>query len=271
MVKIFTMVKDEVDIIKEWVIYHGCLFGWNNIYVIDNYSTDGTYEELLKFKDLIHIERQPDYKKKGLYMTELFKKYCTNEEPLGFPIDIDEFICYLEPNSNEVTFDKDLINNYIKNLPESRVYKANYLTVYPNKPGGNNNAVCEIDYAKYDDYGASAKSFINKRYFHDVIDHGNHIHCRDYLMTNIVLVHYHRRNNEQIRKKILNNVIGLGYPDDLNQLKHIIQTTPIIDGCHHIHAYISILENTYQIEYYKNTPGWISIKPLKQRVIDGFF
>ena len=49
MVKIFTMVKDEVDIVNDWIIYHASMFGYDNIYVIDNYSTDGTYELLQKY------------------------------------------------------------------------------------------------------------------------------------------------------------------------------------------------------------------------------
>jgi len=42
------MVKDEVDIIDDWVIYHGSMFGFPNIFVIDNFSSDGTYEKLLE-------------------------------------------------------------------------------------------------------------------------------------------------------------------------------------------------------------------------------
>ena len=48
LVKVFTMVKDEVDIIDDWVIYHGSMFGFSNIFVIDNFSSDGTYEKLLE-------------------------------------------------------------------------------------------------------------------------------------------------------------------------------------------------------------------------------
>ena len=40
MTKIFTMVKGEVDIVNEWVLYHGSLFGFQNLYVIDNLSKD---------------------------------------------------------------------------------------------------------------------------------------------------------------------------------------------------------------------------------------
>ena len=43
-IKIFTMVKDENDIIREWIIYHAELFGYENIFIIYNYSTVGTFE-----------------------------------------------------------------------------------------------------------------------------------------------------------------------------------------------------------------------------------
>ena len=56
MVKIFTMVKGEVDIVKDWVLYHGSLFGYNNLYIIDNYSQDGTYETLLDLKNKYNIK-----------------------------------------------------------------------------------------------------------------------------------------------------------------------------------------------------------------------
>jgi hypothetical protein len=273
MVKIYTMVKDEVDIVRDWVIYHGCLFGWNNVYVIDNYSTDGTYESLLEFKDLINISREADYKRKGDCMTELIKKHSTENDTLAFPIDIDEFVVYCDKNSNEVIFNKELILNYINNLPPCRVYKANYIMTSPNNKNGNSRAPAEIDYGNYSDYGASAKSFINTKYFHGVIDHGNHIHCNDYHLTNLVLVHYHVRNFEQLRKKSLNNIIGLGYQSDLQSLKNTLINCPNIAGFHHIHTQINIQENNYSLPYEENPnpDTHFSLKQLKERIIGGFF
>jgi hypothetical protein len=267
------MVKDEVDIIRDWVIYHGSLFGFNNIYVIDNFSTDGTYEELMKFNDLINITRKPDYKKKGDYMTELIRTYSYGNDTIAFPIDIDEFIVYFDKNSKEVIFDKNLINNYINNLVISRVYKANYIMTIPNNKNGNLRAPAEIDYGEYSDYGASAKSFINTKYFNENIDHGNHINCNDYHLTNIVLVHYHVRNFEQLKKKNINNIVGLGYPTDLASLKKLIKDVPNLAGFHHIHSYINILENKYSIPYYENYDlnRHILIKSLKDRILGGFF
>jgi hypothetical protein len=273
MVKIFTMVKDEVDIVRDWVIYHGCLFGWNNIYVIDNFSTDGTYEALLEFKHLIYITRREDYRKKGEYMTELMKTFCNNNEPICFPIDIDEFIVYLKPNSKEISVDKKLINDYIKKLPVHQVYKANYVIVNPKTPDGHKRATTEIEYGKYADYKNAAKSFVDIRHFKGSIDHGNHIACDNYLLTNIVLVHYHERNIEQMNKKSRNNVIGLGYPIDLNGLKNLHKNTPNCMGLHHVITQISIQEKKYKLHHNANPnpSSNISVIPLKKIIISGYF
>ena len=271
MVKLFTIVKDECDIVREWIIYHGSMFGWNNIYVIDNYSTDGTYEIIQEFKDLIHISREPDYRKKGEYMTNLINTYCNGDESIAFPLDIDEFIVYYEKDSKEVSIDKSQINNYINNLPHARVYKANYLNPILTNENGYDVACKELDYAGYCDMGNHAKSFVNKKYFNGVIDHGNHLYCNDYHLTNIVLVHYHCRNIEQIKKKIVNNVVGLGY--NINNLHEIISNRPHCEGNHHIRNLIKINENTYKLPYNENPDpnNSILIKPLKDRIIGEFF
>ena len=45
-IKVLTMVKNEEDIIEYWINYHGTIFGYRNIYIVDNYSDDGTYEKI---------------------------------------------------------------------------------------------------------------------------------------------------------------------------------------------------------------------------------
>jgi len=265
MVKLYTMVKDEVDIVRDWVIYHGCMFGWNNIFVIDNYSTDGTYEVLQEFEHLINITREDDYKKKGIYMKNLINKFSYEDDTLAFPLDIDEFIVYYEKGSKNISVDKTLINDYINNLPESFVYKAPYLNPVLTKPEGFNRATTEIDYADLSDLGSCSKSFIDTKYFNGMIDHGNHIMCDNYLTTNIALVHYHSRNLEQMKKKIFNNVLGLGYNDDISFLKKAINDNPCCAGNHHVKNLINIYENNYILPHWVNPPieDLICITPLK--------
>ena len=34
MIKLFTMVKDENDIVEDWILYHGTIFGYDNLYIV---------------------------------------------------------------------------------------------------------------------------------------------------------------------------------------------------------------------------------------------
>ena len=107
MIKLFTMVKDEVDIIEDWLLYHGSLFGFNNIYIIDNYSNDGTYEILLKYKNEknIFLIREKDYKKKGIYMRHLIKDRIKQDYDIAIPIDSDEFIVFYNKQNNCISIE----------------------------------------------------------------------------------------------------------------------------------------------------------------------
>ena len=262
-IKLFTMVKDEVDIIREWIIFHGELFGYDNIYIIDNYSTDGTYKIIEEYKDKINIFRERSYLQKGILMKKLIDKFCHTND-IAFPIDIDEFIVYYD--DNKVFVDKKTINDYINNLPEAYVYKANYILslITDNTKYGYDNAILQCKYGVYDNYGESAKTFFKLKNYNGNIDHGNHINTKNYHLSKICLVHYHLRNLNQIKKKIYNNVTGLGYPDDLNKLKDIIQNNNNCPGSHHVNSYIRILENTFELQTYNYHPSNIELTPMSR-------
>ena len=262
-IKLFTMVKDENDIVREWIIYHGELFGYENIFVIDNYSTDGTYEIIQEYKEKIHIFREKKYQDKGILMKSLINKNCLPND-IAFPIDIDEFIVYYD--DNKIIADKTTINDYMNNLEDAHIYKANYIVtnITDNTEYGYNNAIIETKYGTYQNYGISAKSFFKLKNYNGIIDHGNHIHTNNYFLTKICLVHYHCRNFEQMKKKIYNNVIGLGYPNNLEQLKIILHKNAKCAGCHHVRNYINLLENRYQISKQPYNSGMIELEPLSK-------
>lgn len=254
MIKLFTMVKDEVDIIKEWIIYHGCLFGWQNIFIIDNDSTDGTFEIIQEFAHLINVYQKSDYKLKGQYMQELIQEHCSDKSiaiPIAIPIDIDEFIIYYDKENNKINTDRDFIINYILQLKPASVYKMNYINPINTCEDGYDQAIKMLEYGSYADYDNLAKSFINTSLFTGKIDHGNHIICENYLLTNICLIHYHSRNINQLKKKILNNIIGLGYPNNIDALTEIITKNNICPGNHHVKNQIMVLNNTFRFKSVK--------------------
>ena len=259
------MVKGEVDIVKDWVLYHGKIFGYNNLFIIDNYSFDGTWESLLKLREeyKINIIRLPNYKKKGEYMTFFLRAFGNGE--IVFPIDIDEFIVYFNKKNNTISCDKNVIIQYIRSLPRNPLYKMNYINSKTLQSNGYKRAVIEMEYGKYVDYGSHAKTFFNSRLFTGVIDHGNHYSTNNYILSDLCLVHFHQRNLDQIKKKVYNNVKGLGHaPFNLTMLKNLQKNGTNTPGFHHVNKQISILENTFKLDINEREDTDISLKPLNE-------
>ena len=114
-VVIATMVKDEEDIVKEWVEYYGEIFGYDNLYIVDNMSTDGTYEVIQKYMEKgVKLSRHPNYLEKGNIMKQLITN---NKSIIAFPLDIDEFIVYYDKHSNRISTNS--IIPYLHNLIQS--------------------------------------------------------------------------------------------------------------------------------------------------------
>lgn len=268
MVKIFTMVKGEDDIVEDWVLYHGYLFGFKNVYVIDNNSRDNTFPLLVTLRKRygINIYRLPDYTKKGFYMTVLFRKYCKNE--FGFPVDIDEFVVCYDKQTNSISCDKKLLHNALTSLPPSKVYKMNYINSKILVDGGYTRATIGSTWGGYADYGANAKSFFHSSLFKGQIDHGNHYHTNNYVLTPFCLVHFHTRNVTQIRKKVYNNVSGLGHnPLNLPELEYSLRTKPMQPGVHHLIKQVQMLKNEFNIPVETHNNDDVSLSPLNRLLL----
>lgn len=261
------MVKDEVDIVEDWLKYHGTLFGYNNLYIIDNMSKDGTYEKLKEYEAKgIYLIQKPDYKLKGEYMDELINSPHLGQYDIAYPIDMDEFIVYYDKSANKILPFRT--KSYFATLPmETTVFKANYIQGLITK--GNHNgykrATTESTSGAYQDYEGMAKTFLNKRTWLGKLDHGNHYYTDDYYMTELCLVHFHCRNLDQMKKKVINNVIGLGY-DHTN----IDELSTHLSGCgnHHVKHMISILNNRFSINTnFSESDGVVSLHPLSTFIL----
>ena len=244
------MVKNEEDIIEYWINYHGSIFGYRNLYIIDNYSDDGTYEKILKYKKIgIKISRHKDYKKKGELMTTMIKK--DKSYDIAIPLDIDEFIVHYDKTNNclNPAHTKEYIDKCL-NKETNTIFKCNYIqsTINSNNDFGYEKSLLESKYGKYEDYKQLAKTFFSVKNWEGELDHGNHYYTEDYTLTDLVLVHYHCRNLDQMKKKVRTNIIGLGYKEDANYLKDILVQNKNAPGSHHIKHMIKILENNFTID-----------------------
>lgn len=269
-IKLFTMVKSEVDIIEHWIKYHGSIFGYRNLHIIDNYSDDGTYETLLKYtKDGVHVYRELDYRRKGDLMTKLINDQKeVDPYEVAIPMDIDEFIVYYDRTRNTLnpTHTCTYINQLLKTSEEEGVFKMNYVvsTINSGDHYGYKNAVLESFHGHYQDYGRLAKTFFNLNKWSGKLDHGNHYICTDYVLTDLVLVHYHCRNLDQMKKKVTSNVKGLGYEINKEKLQKLLEHH-IIEGGHHVEHMIQILDNAFETDTCVNGEGrkdFVSLKPI---------
>ena len=118
-IKLFTMVKNENDIIEYWIKYHGKLFGYSNLYIVDNMSNDGTYEIIEFYQNYgVNIFREKNYKEKGDIMTRLIKE--TNDYDIAFPLDIDEFIVHYNEKERKVDPEKSVV--YLQDLIKTNIF-----------------------------------------------------------------------------------------------------------------------------------------------------
>ena len=133
------------------------------------------------------------------------------------------------------------------NLKKNTIFKCNYVWGQIDKehPNGYENACLETKFGAYKNYGSFAKTFLNVKKWRGILDHGNHCNMAKYFLTDLVLVHYHCRNLKQMTKKIRNNIIGLGYKENVKYLKSSLIKDKNIAGNHHIKDMIRLLENTY--------------------------
>jgi hypothetical protein len=253
--KIFSIVKNEVDIVAQWVKYHASLVGLKNLVVLDNGSTDGTREALAKLK--VTTYGVPDYRRKGEYMTALAK---AAPKELVIPLDIDEFLVQYDRASNTISCN---VVSALVQLPTQPVYKMNYILAkyleeYSCAPLQATNGL-------YQDYGSMAKSFFHMGRFNGQIDHGNHFPTPYFQATPLCLVHYHYRNKAQYFEKIKCNVEGLGYPaGDLDELKRLAAEK--CPGHHHVSSRIAILEGRFELPHAEKDPNDVDLGPLARKI-----
>jgi len=95
MLKLFLMTKNELDLLEDWLKYHGYLFGLENIYVLDGSDDDRIFEIYDSYKPLgLNVY----YSSTGLNglereLTELIHAH-KGMNTFLIKLDTDEFLAY---------------------------------------------------------------------------------------------------------------------------------------------------------------------------------
>lgn len=103
-VKVFCVTKNEYDLIEDFIIYYGYLFGYNNLIIIDNNSTnDLVFKIYDKYINLgVTVVNEPNYEGNG--QGEIFTKYMQLEKincDFLIGLDTDEFLFSCDNLKNE--------------------------------------------------------------------------------------------------------------------------------------------------------------------------
>lgn len=122
-VKIFCVTKNEYDLIEHFIIYYSFLFGYNNVHIIDNHSSD---EEVLKIYSKyinlgVTVVYEGNYEGNG--QAVLFTKYMSLERDncdFMIGLDTDEFLfCNEDFKKGDNAFCKDKILQTIETYKET--------------------------------------------------------------------------------------------------------------------------------------------------------
>ena len=211
-IKCFCQVKNEADIIEDWIRYHLNLFGEKNLHIIDNGSTDSTLDILQKLGQKIHVTHATnDFIEKGRNLSAEMHKY-KNECDLMIPLDADEFIC-LENTAHKESILKEFqkldLNGWGKFKMQNQFLSAAPAPHYE-------DPLCEIiEFKKQADEYIWKKVFFAAPYFKRT-DQGNHWGHSEhpnphFLVTSIWIAHFEFRGLEHMRRKCLDAAKAFNY------------------------------------------------------------
>lgn len=195
------MQKDEDLLLEPWLRLYGYIFGFENLYVFDNGSTNPEVQNTLaRFSGAgVHVfydrNRPKDFDDKGLVVTSIIKSFQTNDlYDFVLPLDCDEFIVCASPSGfsiNRSTIWTELLRLNIRSA------MGNIAHCLENRPG-------YLDLFRLTSF---SKSLIPVRDFKSV-DHGFHEaqgmkNGTDRQRTSLIYAHLHFKPFELVRRHAL--------------------------------------------------------------------
>ena len=199
-IKVFTIQRDEDDILEDWLRYHIYLFGKENIYVIDHKSKKSR-KTINKYNvNLIPYEGPFEDNGKAKILTKTIHKYKDNSK-LVIPIDIDEFIVYIKKDNiicDKAKVIRELMQYTYTNKFDSFKFKS--LTI--NSTIHSDLLInCDSYEQENKNQFSRWKSFYKTNIFKQA-DQGNHgLYKHEYHKTNMGLLHFHHRGFDHFKRK----------------------------------------------------------------------
>jgi len=286
LVKVFTHTKDEYDLIEDFITYYGHIFGYENIIIIDNNSTNEivlkVYEKYLKKGITIYYEDSYENNSQGENFTKYMLKY-KNECEFLLGLDTDEFIFSVEDVKNNKPFDKNNIINIFKSYNKNDtlfVFESylnscvdntniNYINNKFERPAKNIiyfQESCPSTYLIINNPRCLDKKFSRSEAFLKT-ENGNHfIHVNygNYNTSKLGLFHFHNTGNKRQYERAKSIMEGYKYLSTNLDIETQIDTILInkknwVCGCHRVNQYHLFLLRKFIvslfIKYIKRLPS----------------
>ncbi len=255
--KIFTVTKNEYDLIEDFIIYHSYIFGYDNIVIIDNGSTHpdviDVYNRYSSKGVQILNTSGYDGNKQGLHFTNAMRCY---KDSCEFLIGLDTD-CYFTLNT---CCDKDIILNYLSSLPKSAdIFRMNKFLLSVIDPSSSNyenyklkrptECTTFIKRTGYAGVPVVHHSFYRGPNFIST-ENGNHNGITttntSYMCDEIVYVHYHETGKGRTIERCREIMIGYGFiTNELSRQEELSRMLNLRDGTgiHRQRQYIRFLQD----------------------------
>jgi hypothetical protein len=128
VMKIVLMTRNEFPMIKSWVFYHGTIFGFNNLFIIDGSNDPDAISFLDHCVKLGVNVRRSNNDLNGL-SREINEVFDSQKEKSDFLIkmDTDEFLVLFDPATKKISNSKaDIINYLDKVVYDGSMYKIGF-------------------------------------------------------------------------------------------------------------------------------------------------
>ena len=266
IVKIVLMTKNEIHLIKSWIQYHGEIFGYENLHIIDD-SDDVDVLNYYKSINHLPINFYFNANQNLNNVTDSINNIMTSEKnncDFLIKLDTDEFIGVYNNVIDDVSIDKEIIRKSFNKLQiNGYKYKCSY-TLNTCPMDSRTNPLDYIYFSKpqlttfktffysktylYCDIGSHYGTLISPYEQHDIHNE-----------TDICIIHYHSQSVNQYINNCKKCVISHNYisiNDDLNTRinKLTILSKTNIHSIHKVRVYLHYLTDPkkHEDDYYKN-------------------
>ena len=202
-IAVVNMQRNEDHCLDPWLRYHGYLFGFENLFILDHASdSPRTLKTLSRFElggvNVVRLSSEDSYRDKGQFVAkEIHRIDALADFDFVFPVDCDEFL-FLDDPSRGPLCERSAIFAYLeqfKRFPGRLEIKENFLHIL-----GHPGYFWSQPYQKVFFAGGNCLT----------LDHGSHVgrarHSEESRITRLAYAHFHfkpyRIDRELSREKL---------------------------------------------------------------------